>query len=120
MGALGQQLGFAGYTGIQIFNSFLSRQKSSSRSQNWELRVMSVFPTPSKELLKAAAKSPAPVVGPVIAADLQLEACHEDTALVFSDFSAICNVPWEAHAACGVPGHSLQMSSHSRYQINKI
>lgn len=79
---------------------------------------MSVFPTPLKELLKVAAKLPAPVVGPVIEADLQLEVCHEDTALVFSDFGTICNVPWEAHATCGVPGHSPQMSFHGRYQTN--
>lgn len=47
---------------------------------------MSVLPAPLKEFLEVAAKSPVPVVGPVIAADLQLEVCHEDTALVFSDF----------------------------------
>lgn len=88
---------------IQIFFPFLSPQKSSGKLQNWELGVMSVFPAPLKEFLKVAAKSPVPVVEPVIAADLQLEVCHEDTALVFSDFSTVCNVLLEAHA---IPGHN--------------
>ena len=119
MGALGQSSwDLLGTCEFRFFFPFLSPQKSSGRSQNWELGVMSVFPTPSKELLKVAAKSPAPVVGPVIAADLQQEVCHEDTALAFSDFSAVRNVPWEAHATCGVPGHSPQVSFHGRYQVN--
>lgn len=73
---------------------------------------MSVFPAPLKEFLKVAAKSPVPVVEPVIAADLQLEVCHEDTALVFSDFSTVCNVLLEAHA---IPGHNQRCFFHGRY-----
>lgn len=69
---------------IQIF-SFLSPQKTSGKFQNWEFGVTSVLPAPLKEFLKVAAKSPVPVVGSVIATDLQLEVCHEDTALLFSD-----------------------------------
>ena len=103
---------------FRLFSPFLSPQKSSGRSQYRELYVTSVFPTPSKELLKVSASSSAPAVGPVVAADLQLQVRHEDTALVFSDFSTVCDVPWQAHGACGVPGHSLQMSSHGRYQAN--
>lgn len=79
--------------GNSIFSSFLSGQKSLSGSQNQELPVTSVFPTLLKQLLKVAAKSPAPAAGPVIAADLQLEGCHEGTALVFGDFGSICSVP---------------------------
>lgn len=79
---------------------------------------MSVFLAPSKELLEVAAKSPAPVVEAVIAAHLQLEVCHEDTVLVFSDFSTVCNVPWEACSTWGAPGHSLQKSFHGRYHLN--
>lgn len=88
---------------------FLSPQKSSGKFQNWELGVTSVFPAPLKEFLKVAAISPVPVAGPVIAADLQLEVCHEDTAVMFSDFCIVCNVLLEAHATCGVPGRSPEV-----------